>query len=244
MEDRYQTFAYDYDEFGSIEDYLGAEKLFFQQLFSEQGAKTVLDCACGTGQHLYMFSEMNLEVVGSDYSKAMLEVAEKNLTERGITVPLHQCDFRYLEEVHKEKFDAIACLTTALPHLHSEQDLVTALKSMKTRLNSEGILVLTQGTTHHNLALPAIEVVVNRLDFSRVFVKERDEEFQTIHVLDMYHSTERMENNQYDIVYKIILDEDYRRLLMEAGFENIEIYGDYDKNAYDKESKRLIVVAQ
>lgn len=60
----------------------------------------------------------------------------------------------------------------------------------------------------------------------------------------MYHSTERMENNQYDIVYKIILDEDYRRLLTEAGFENIEIYGDYDKNAYDKESKRLIVVAQ
>ena len=53
-----------------------------------------------------------------------------------------------------------------------------------------------------------------------------------------------MENNQYDIVYRIILDDEYRGLLTKAGFNNINIYGDYDRSPYDKESKRLIVVAQ
>lgn len=244
MEDRYQSFAYDYDEFGRIEEYLGAEAAFFKQVFSENKFKSVLDCACGTGQHLYMLLEMDLEVTGSDYSKAMLEVAERNLSERGKEIPLTQCDFRYLEEVHKEKFDAIVCLTTALPHMHTEQDLVTALKSMKGRLNKDGMLILTQGTTHHNLSLPPIEVIVNRMDFSRIFVKEQNDEFQTIHVLDLYHSPERMENNQYDIVYKIILDEEYHRLLTKVGFKKIQIYGDYDRSPYDKQSKRLIVVAQ
>ncbi len=75
-------------------------------------------------------------------------------------------------------------------------------------------------------------------------MKENDSQFQTVHVLDLFHSQERNEQNQYDIKYKIILDDDYRRLLEEAGFHNIQIYGDYDKSPYDKQSRRLIVVAQ
>jgi hypothetical protein len=115
---------------------------------------------------------------------------------------------------------------------------------MKNRLNKNGLLVLTQGTTHFTLSLPAIEVVVNRKDFSRVFVKEHDEKFQTIHVLDLFHSDSRTESNQYDIVYRILLDDEYKRLLTEAGFEGISIYGDYDMSAYTKNSRRLIIVAR
>ncbi|EOH91688.1 class I SAM-dependent methyltransferase [Enterococcus pallens] len=244
MEDRYQLFAYDYDEFGSIENYLGSEQRFFKELFAEHQVETVLDCACGTGQHVYMLSELGLEVEGSDYSISMLEVAEKNLANVGKKIPLRQGDFRYLEQVFTETFDGIVCLTTSLPHLHTEEDLVTALKSMKNRLNEQGLLVLTQGTTHYNLQLPPIEVVVNRENFSRIFVKEQDEKFQTIHVLDLYHSQQRMENHQYDIVYRILLDEDYHRLLAKAGFREIQIYGDYQRNPYDHSSRRLIVVAK
>lgn len=244
MKDIYEKFANDYDEFGAIENYLGSEKTFFQQLFGENGVRTVLDCSCGTGQHLYMLSELGFQVFGSDYSSSMIRVASENLAKHGKKVPLCQCDFRYLRKAYTEKFDAIVCLTTSLPHLHTEEDLIKALLSMKGRLTANGLLVLTQGTTHYTLSLPAIEVVVNREGFSRIFVKEHDDQFQTVHVLDLYHSKKRLENNQYDIVYKIILDDDYRKLLMKAGFDDIQIYGDYDRSPYDKESRRLIVVAR
>lgn len=244
MKDLYEKFAYDYDEFGAIEEYLGSERDFFQKLFANKEVKTILDCACGTGQHLYMLSEMGFDVSGSDYSEAMLEVADKNLKAYGKEIPLCQCDFRYLEQKYTQTFDAIVCLTTALPHLHTNEDLITALKSMKNRLNENGLLVLTQGTTHFTLDLPPIEVVINREDFSRVFVKEHDNQFQTIHVLDLFHSDNHNESNQYDIVYRIILDDDYRVLLSKAGFKKIEIYGDYDRGTYNEKSKRLIVVAQ
>lgn len=244
MKDLYEKFAYDYDEFGAIEEYLGSERDFFEKLFTEHDVKTVLDCACGTGQHLYMLSEMGFDVSGSDYSESMLKVADKNLKSSGKSIPLCQCDFRYLELKHPQTFDAIVCLTTALPHLHTDEDLIIALKSMKNRLNEKGLLVLTQGTTHFNLSLPPIEVVINRTDFSRVFVKEHDNQFQKIHVLDLFHSENRSESNQYDIIYKIILDDDYRILLSRAGFKNIQIYGDYDNGIYNEKSRRLIVVAQ
>lgn len=244
MKDIYNQFAFDYDEFGPIEDYLGDERDFFNTLFSEHNIKTVLDCACGTGQHLYMLSQSGYQVSGSDYSASMLQATKKNLAERNITIPLKQCDFRYLEQAFDGQFDAIVCLTTSLPHLHTDEDLLKALCSMKDRLNPHGLLVLTQGTTHYNLTLPAIEVVINREDFSRIFVKERDDRFQTIHILDLYHSPQRMEQNQYDVVYRILLDEDYRRLLSQAGYTNIQIYGDYHFTSYNQTSQRLVVVAE
>ena len=244
MKDFYEKFAYDYDEFGAIGDYLGNEKDFFEALFKRYNVKSVLDCACGTGQHIFMFHQLGLEVRGSDYSASMLDVARCNLKKHGIETPLAQCDFRFLEQQHSDRFDAVVCLSTALPHLHSDEDLLLALQSMKSRLNRGGLLVLTQGTTHLTLALPSIEVVVNREDFSRIFVKEHDDRYQTIHVLDLFHSTGRMESNQYDFVYRILLDDDYKRLLAEVGFDNIQILGDYDMKKYDKDSNRLIVIAE
>ncbi len=64
MKDLYENFAYDYDEFGNIEDYLKSENVFFERLFAKNKVQTVLDCACGTGQHLYMLSQMGLQVSG------------------------------------------------------------------------------------------------------------------------------------------------------------------------------------
>ena len=244
MKDVYEKFAYDYDQFGAIEEYLGREKDFLETLFKEYNVKSVLDCACGTGQHLFMFFQLGLDVSGSDYSDSMLDVARKNFEKQGIKIPLRQCDFRYLEQKHSNTFDAVVCLTSSLPHLHSDEDLLRALQSMRNRLNRGGVLVLTQGTTHCTLSLPSIEVVINKKDFSRVFIKEHDDEFQTIHVLDLFHSDERVESNRYDIVYRILLDDAYKRLLAEAGYQNIQVFGDYDMREYDEQSPRLIVVAE
>jgi len=246
MSDPYAKFAYDYDEFGDISDYLGDEKDFFEALFKEYGVRSVLDCACGTGQHLYMMNRLGLAVEGSDYSTPMLEVAKKNMACKDADIFLKQCDFRFLESKFEDTFDAVVCLTNALPHLHTDNDLIMALKSMHSRLNDGGILVLTSGTTPYTLAkTPPIEVVVNREDFSRIFVKESKNGFLTIHVLDLFHSAKRTESNQYDIVNKILFDKDYKRLLEQAGYSGIHFYGDYQMNAFENDtSRRIIVVAE
>ena len=241
MKDQYEKFAFDYDEFAS---FFGDEKPFFEKLFKEHGVKTVLDCACGTGRHLGMFSEMGLNVSGSDYSESMLEVAKNNLKTLGAAIPLCQCDFRFLEQKHAATFDAVVCLTTALPHLHTDEDLVTALKSMKNRLNQGGLLILTQRNIHKTLSPPTIDVVANTRDFSRVAVRANDGRFQTLSVLDLFHSDSRTESNQYDIILRILLDDDHRRLLSEAGFNEISIYGDLDRSEYTEKSRLLIAIAK
>ena len=60
MKDIYDHFAFDYDEFGPIEEYLGDEKISLDNLFGKNNINTVLDCTCGTGQHLYMYFRMGV----------------------------------------------------------------------------------------------------------------------------------------------------------------------------------------
>lgn len=244
MKDLYEKFAYDYDEFGDIEAYLGDEKLFLKEIFRCYNVNRVLDCACGTGQHLLMLIQLGFQVMGSDFSEAMLAVAKRNLKKFGYTPELKQCDFRYLEKAFDVKYDAVICLTNSLPHLHKDRDLITALKSMKNRIRKGGILILTSGTTHATLKLPEIEVVVNRKDFSRIFIKKHNEQFQTIYVLDLFHSESRLENKEYNIVYRLLLDDDYKKLLLEAGYGKVSIYGDYAQNPYTHNSSRMIIVAE
>ena len=168
-----------------------------------------------TGQFCNMFSKMGYTVQGSDISrKLMLEQARNNFKRLGISTPLTQCDFRDLKNHFNNEFDAVVCLTTSLPHVHKESELVKSLISMKNVLRNQGIVVITQGTTHYNLRPEfRIEVVVNNNEFSRVFIQDIEKGLQKINILDIYHNQERDESQLYQVIYKILFDGDYNRLL-------------------------------
>lgn len=46
-----------------------------EKLLKEQKVKTVLDMACGTGSQVFYLSERGYEVIGSDFSPALLDMA-------------------------------------------------------------------------------------------------------------------------------------------------------------------------
>jgi len=244
--DEYADWAQSYDNFGAITDINEKEKAFLNSIFDKYKVKSALDCACGTGSHLYLLSKLGVNVCGSDYSEAMLKVCNENLAKVGIKVITKQADFRYLEEVWSEKFDAVLCMTQSIAHLHTREDLITAFKSMRMRLNDRGIVIMTQGTTHLTLQDRfRFDLVVNNKDFSRVFVRDISNGFQTVNILDIYHSDNENKMKTNSVHIKIILDDEYRTLLNEAGFSKVDIYGGFDMCPYDKENSwKLIVVAE
>jgi glycine/sarcosine N-methyltransferase len=245
-EDSYASWARDYDLFGEIGVVNQAEQEFLRTVLTECEARTVLDCACGTGQHLIMLSNVGFELFGSDYSEPMLQVCRRNLDLFNVDVETKACDYRTLESAWPRTFDAVLCLTQSLNHMLTHEDLVDALRSMRGRLDPKGVLLITQSTTHSTLRSEfRFDLVANTRDFSRVFARDIEEHFQTIHILDVFHSEERHGLERHDIRIRIILDEEYRALLKEAGFSDVHIYGSYGRQAYDRgTSMKLIVVAR
>lgn len=123
MENAYKTLAPYYD-YLHPEEKIFEQKPFFKKLIKKYGVKTCLDCACGTGWHLYMLNSLGIDCRGSDISPDMLSFARKNLKGKNITTK--KADFRRLDVAWNKQFDMLICMTTSLPHLLKTKDTIRA----------------------------------------------------------------------------------------------------------------------
>jgi glycine/sarcosine N-methyltransferase len=240
--DPYRDFAVRYDAFPR--DAAG-RTAFFAKLFEEHAVRRVLDCACGTGDDLLLFHALGLDVAGSDRSEAMLSLARTKLAAAGVDVPLLRSGFRDLPGRFGGSFGAVVCLSTSLPHLRDDVEILEALRSMRGVLRDGGLLVLDQGMTDRQWAKrPRFLPAVNTAELCRLMAIDYGDETFTVHVIDFtggggerafYHDT---------FVYRRLLRDDYERLLLRSGFRGPVFYAGYDGSPYDKdESRRLICVA-
>jgi SAM-dependent methyltransferase len=244
MPDAYEGFADRYDLF--VDDFGGYNKErveFFRRLLEDHKVKTVLDCACGTGRDLVMLDGLGVNVTGADVSPAMLAQARKNLSARGMEIPLHKVDFRELPHHFSERFDAVVCLSSSLLEAGKEDQVLRALRSMHGVLRAGGLLVMSQGTTDMQWReKPRFIPVVNRPDFSRVFAIDYLGRGARFNVLDLFHGAGRNELVVWSREYPVmLLRDDYQTLLGEAGFGEISFYGSYTFEAYDKTRSGLLL---
>ena len=101
------------------------------------GAKTVLDVACGTGEHArFLHSEHGLEVDGLDLEPAFVRVAqEKNPA--GEFVCADMVDFDV-----KRRYDAVLCLFSSIGYVKTLQNVRRALSNFRRHLAPGGVVVL------------------------------------------------------------------------------------------------------
>jgi glycine/sarcosine N-methyltransferase len=246
--DRYADFADRYDLFfGQFGEYSDQEVDFYRQLFSRHQVKSVLDCACGTGRHLALFKSLGCQVEASDFSPAMLRRAAQNLEMAGLEINLARVDYRKIEEHFTNKFDAVVCLSSAIDEMPDQVNALQAFRSMRSALNPDGILVLTQGTSDRQWnTRPRFIPAINRVDFSRLFVIDYFEKSADYTILDLVHTQDKSEFKAWTMHYNLILlRDDMDFLLKTAGFRVVEFWGDFDFSTYDKTtSQRLIAVAR
>ena len=74
----YDTFAEGYDLMTDWQARLASEAAFFQGLFAAHGVRSILDTACGTGQHAMAFARWGYDVTATDLSAPMVERARAN----------------------------------------------------------------------------------------------------------------------------------------------------------------------
>jgi len=242
-QDPYRSFASRYDAFEGRSDLRAS---FFEALFREHQVLSLLDCACGTGNDLLLFDSLGFDVVGSDLSESMVAEARRKIEVAGAEIALAVADFRELETHFDEPFDAVTCLSTSLPHLLEEAEIVRALRSMRAVLRPGGILVLDQGMTDRQWeAKPRFLPAINTPNLSRLMAIDYGDETFTVHVLDFAGGENERTFHHDTFIYRRLLGDDYLRVLEDAGFRLIRLLGGFDGAPYSRnESPRLIAVAE
>lgn len=218
-------------------------KAFFARVFQRYKVRTVLDCACGTGNDVALFRSMGFEATGSDLSEAMLRMARKRMRDDGLSVPLFKADFQDLPAVFRERFDAVVCLSNAINE--TDIDVRRALRSMRSVLSDRGIIIFDQGQTDASMKNPPrYSLVVNTRDISRLFTMDYTKDVMTVTIFDIFHSYDRRDLARHEFRIAIRLADEWKTLLEREGLRG-QFYGWWNLCPYNKRNApKLIAVAQ
>ncbi|MFF0967087.1 class I SAM-dependent methyltransferase [Streptomyces sp. NPDC003703] len=102
----------------------------------------VLDCSCGIGTQAIGLALRGHRVTGTDLSPRAAARAGREAARRGLCLRTAAADMRHLP-FPDGRFDVVVCADNSLPHLLTEQDVHTALASMRRVLRPDGLLLVS-----------------------------------------------------------------------------------------------------
>jgi len=144
MNEAYSAFAAGYDRMMADVDYEGWAS-YIDSFLKEAGAKTVLECACGTGSLTVRLGRMGYQVTGADISEDMLMVArQKALDARLRFLPFVCQDMRRIA-LHKP-VDAVVCACDGVNYLLDGAE--EFLRGARGALTSGGLLLFDISSAH------------------------------------------------------------------------------------------------
>jgi SAM-dependent methyltransferase len=127
--------------------------------------RTVLDLACGTGQHLARFEALGYRCYGIDASRAMLEIATARLDRACLEMG------RFHTFQLPERVPLATCFFNALSYNQDLEDLRGTLENVHANLSNGGLFVFDLVCTPSPKPVFAVrEFESGGLKFSRTFV--------------------------------------------------------------------------
>lgn len=127
----------EYFDAHNINEQTAATNALIEKLLKEQTVKTVLDMTCGTGSQVFYLAERGYEIIGSDFSPALLNIARTKAKKLSRYITFIDGDMRTIKA---GKFDAVITIASAVGHL-SKKDFEITLQNIRNNLKDNGIYI-------------------------------------------------------------------------------------------------------
>ncbi len=225
-----------------------SEQIAFYEKQIQKYGQPVLELGSGTGNFLVTLQEQNFEITGLDYSKEMLEAAQKRASDKQLRSNLINADMRNFHL--GTKFSLIFIAGNSLQHLLSIDDVESCLKSVRNHLKPGGRFIA-------EVFNPSIELL-NRDPNVRHFVGEfkTDEGWIVINENVFYDTATQINNlhwhykNQYSkeestvtFTMRQFFPQELDYIFSKNGFTIDHKYGDFDESEFSSSSAKQIIVA-
>lgn len=210
------------------------------KLALEPGAK-VLDLCCGQGRHLIDLARRGYDVVGLDLSEYMLGECKSAAAAEGISPVLVQADMR--EIGYTAEFDAVINMFSSFGYLDTTDEDQKVLNAASLALKGGGLLLLDMQNRdslmnvfrpiewHENLHG---DLILSERDFDSLTGRVNSREV-TI------HSDGRRSERSYSL--RLYTFNELDSMLQQAGLNIQQAYGDFDSSPFNRQSRRMILIA-
>ncbi|PPK65598.1 class I SAM-dependent methyltransferase [Actinokineospora auranticolor] len=215
-----------------------AERLVGESpLFGLVAGQRVLDLGCGPGTHVVPLARAGAVVTGVDLSAAMLARAREACSRAGVEVTLVRADMR--EPVAPGGFDLVISMYTSFGYFTDPGDNLAVLRNAHAALAPGGRLLVD---------LMGKEVFAGWVGRPQAVDVQGGTVFMRDTVLDGWtrlrsdwtyvRGAEVRHASLHSTLYSAA---ELRALFAEAGFTDVECFGDFDGSPYDNHARRLIV---
>lgn len=242
----YSVLASVYDTLMADVDY-PAFADFYESAFRahmEKKPAIVLDLGCGTGTLTTVLAERGYDMIGIDASPEMLSHAARRAEESGKNILYLAQDMRALDLYGT--VDAAVCSLDCINYLTQKEDVAQCFASVHTFLSEGGLFIFDVNTVWKFESIFADNAYI--LEDEGVFVGWQNAYNEKTKLCRFYLSFflenedgtwERFEEEQRERAYS---DKTLKKLLADAGFAVLGIYGDADATpATDTDERHFFV---
>ncbi len=192
-------------------------------------AKRVLDCACGIGTQAIGLAMLGFSVEGSDPSHASINRARREATVRDLKAEFRVDDMRSLSTAPINSYDIVIAMDNAVPHLPSDDDIKKALTTIRARLRSGGILLMSLRDYGPLMAQRMSSTPASLYSDGkfRRFVHQvwdwQDDRHYVVHLFITMQMPDGWHTRHFVGQYRAITPSDVAALAMHAGFDDVRV---------------------
>jgi SAM-dependent methyltransferase len=205
----------------------------------------VLDLCCGLGRISTELALMGYDVTGVDITKAYLKIAKEDaqvLSRKNKNLKIEYILADVREFVRPGYFDTIVNLYISFGYFKDKKDDLLVLKNVYKSLKKGGTFIIetlgkevairdfveSEWFEHSGYTVLTEYQLLDSCSFlkNRWIIIKGDKKYEKIFVQRLYSASE------------------LRDSLQEAGFSDIQIYGDWDESEYDHKARMLIAVCR
>lgn len=203
--------------------------------------ESILDLGCGPGRHCLAFAQMGFEVTGVDLSPFLLSKAKENSNQASTNINFIQGNMLDFEV--KNKQDLIVNMFNSFGYFDTPEKNQQVINNAFSNLNDLGTLVIdTVGkeTLARNIEPVHLSEYSNGdLRIERPLLIDNMQIFSNEWILISGDKAFKRSYQHY--VYTPV---ELSQMCYQAGFHNVEVYGNLEGGDYDLESDRLVIVAE
>jgi glycine/sarcosine N-methyltransferase len=222
------------------------QRNLFVSLMDDGGARSVVDCGCGTGSQLQPFAVAGLSCFGFDPDPSLIAIARRKLAAYPKT-RVERGSFADMPGLVPFPSDLLMCLGNSLVHVPQEEasrffaDAAGALSRSGTLLLQ--ILNYERLKCDKVTELPMIRVSEGTVEFRRKYEWEGDRRVLFRTSLRFSGADEpRIARNEIPLYP--IYPEELWEILTNAGFGDIRFYGDFARSDFSPGSEALVCLAR
>jgi len=200
---------------------------------------SVLDLCCGPGRHAYELAKLGFDVTAVDASEFLLAKARELCS--GLA-GVHFVHANMKDFVQRNHFDLVINMFTSFGYFRNHDDNLKVLRNIHESLKDGGKLLMEMASK---------EIVLK--NYRESIVTERNQE-----MLIEKHSFEPgmarmindwivLKNGKYKVhrlEHYLYSAQELKMMLQMSGFGEITFYGSLDKDPYDLNARRLVVLAE